>query len=151
MNPMIWLIAAVVLVGLEAAIPGVYLLWVGLGALAAGLASAVGIDSLLAQCLIFSAASLSGVWWAHKARIGKSVSTSHPTLNRRQDQLIGRQVMLPSELSSQAYVMIDDTRWPVHEEDVVHIEPSTLMEVVSFDQGRLRIKPVHPVPPLIEK
>jgi membrane protein implicated in regulation of membrane protease activity len=54
----VWTILGVILIIAEIFTPGFVLLWFGIGALAAGLASVVGISSLPLQFLIFAAVSL---------------------------------------------------------------------------------------------
>jgi membrane protein implicated in regulation of membrane protease activity len=54
----LWVILGLVLIVAEVFTPGFVLLWFGIGALAAGLASIVGVDSLAIQFLIFAAVSV---------------------------------------------------------------------------------------------
>jgi membrane protein implicated in regulation of membrane protease activity len=54
-----WVILGLVLIVAEVFTPGFVLLWFGIGALAAGLASIVGVDSLAIQFLIFAGVSIS--------------------------------------------------------------------------------------------
>jgi len=53
-----WVILGLVLIVAEVFTPGFVLLWFGIGALAAGLASIVGVDSLAIQFVIFAAVSV---------------------------------------------------------------------------------------------
>lgn len=53
----LWVILAVILIVAEVFTSGFVLLWFGIGALAAGLAGLVGIDSLAVQFLIFAVVS----------------------------------------------------------------------------------------------
>src|SRR5688572_2055202 len=53
----LWVILAVILIVAEVFTSGFVLLWFGIGALAAGLAGLVGIDSLVVQFLIFAVVS----------------------------------------------------------------------------------------------
>lgn len=54
----LWCILGAVLIVAEIFTSGFVLLWFGIGALAAGLAGAIGIDSLLVQFLIFAFVSV---------------------------------------------------------------------------------------------
>src|SRR6185437_2460224 len=53
-----WVVLGLMLIVAEVFTPGFVLLWFGIGALAAGLASIVGVDSLAIQFLIFAAVSI---------------------------------------------------------------------------------------------
>ncbi|MEK7834094.1 MAG: NfeD family protein [Acidobacteriota bacterium] len=49
----VWLILAAIFIGLEVMTPGFFLLWFGVGALAAGLLALVGVTSIAAQIIVF--------------------------------------------------------------------------------------------------
>ncbi len=49
----IWLILAAIFVGLEVLTPGFFLLWFGVGALAAALLALLGVSSVAAQLIVF--------------------------------------------------------------------------------------------------
>lgn len=53
-----WVVLGLMLIVAEVFTPGFVLLWFGIGALAAGLASIVGVDSLAIQFLIFAGVSV---------------------------------------------------------------------------------------------
>ena len=78
-----WAVLGAILIVAEVFTSGFVLLWFGIGALAAGLASIVGIDSLAIQFLIFAAVSIGltvssrtiFVNYFSKEREGKSLRT----------------------------------------------------------------------------
>src|SRR4030095_11564174 len=49
----VWLILAAIFIGAEALTPGFFLLWFGIGALAAALMAMLGIGSVAAQLIVF--------------------------------------------------------------------------------------------------
>lgn len=49
----VWLILAAIFIGVEVLTPGFFLLWFGIGALAAMILSLIGITSLAAQIIVF--------------------------------------------------------------------------------------------------
>src|SRR6185295_15621420 len=53
-----WIVLGLVLIVAEVFTPGFVLLWFGIGALAAGLASMIGVESLVIQFLIFAGVSV---------------------------------------------------------------------------------------------
>lgn len=54
----VWLILAIIFVGLEVMTPGFFLLWFGIGALAAALMAMIGVTSLAAQIIGFLVVSV---------------------------------------------------------------------------------------------
>ena len=54
----VWLILAAIFIGIEVLTPGFFLLWFGVGALAAVLLSLLGVTSLAAQIIMFLAVSV---------------------------------------------------------------------------------------------
>ena len=49
----VWLIIAAIFIGAEVLTPGFFLLWFGIGALAAALMATLGIGSVAAQLIVF--------------------------------------------------------------------------------------------------
>ena len=49
----VWMIIAALLIGAEVLTPGFFLLWFGIGALAAALLALIGVTSMAAQVLVF--------------------------------------------------------------------------------------------------
>lgn len=93
-----WIIAGVILVGLEIIVPGAFLLWIGMGAVSVGVVLSLlpGI-ALGWQLLIFAFGMLGwllfGVWLQ---RLGRA-NAAEPYLNRELEQMVG-----------QAYVALHD-------------------------------------------
>ncbi|MGH9802575.1 MAG: NfeD family protein, partial [Blastocatellia bacterium] len=54
----VWLILAAIFIGVEVLTPGFFLLWFGIGALAAALMALVGVSSVAAQIIVFLAVSV---------------------------------------------------------------------------------------------
>lgn len=114
-NPWVWLIAGILLCALEALAPGLFLLWIGLAAVANGLLlSLVALDFAWAM-LTFGAFTLIFVL-AGRRIYGSRDSTSggSPFLNRRADALVGREARLEEGIvDGLGLVKIDDTVWRV--------------------------------------
>ncbi|MGB3445493.1 MAG: NfeD family protein [Xanthobacteraceae bacterium] len=109
-----WLILGLVLIGIEALAPGVFMLWLGLAALLVGLLSFVIDLHWQMQILLFAVFAAAAVpVWRHLARRGKG-ETSNPFLNRRTDALVGRVFTLEKPIQDgSGMVRIDDTIWRV--------------------------------------
>ena len=119
MSPFLWLAGGIVLAALEMAAAGVYLLWIGLGAIATGLvALALPAMTLVQQLLLFAlAVAISAPLGALVyRRLARSADT---TLNRRSEQLVGRTVTLDEAIVNGAgRVRVGDTVWRVEGPDL---------------------------------
>lgn len=122
LGPWTWMVLGVLLLCLEIVLPGVYLLWIGIAALATGLVSLqlweTGWWTWHVQVLVFLALSLVAAY------LGKRISTSRetsdqPLLNRRSAQLIGRTATLAEPIrEGRGRIRIGDTLWRVEGPDL---------------------------------
>jgi membrane protein implicated in regulation of membrane protease activity len=115
-----WLIAGLVLMGLELLLPGVFLIWIGLAALVTG--AIVGLTGISWQiaALIFAALALPSVFIGQKL-MQKPADELDPAqgLNARDRNLIGRVLRLERPIADgQGQVRIDDSLWRVAGEDL---------------------------------
>ena len=117
-----WWILAVVLLGLEALLPGTFFLW-------------MGVASWQVQLLIFAVLSVSSIvgWLFYKR--------SHPEakvmlLNRRGLQLVGRRFTLAEPIvNGQGRAHIDDTMWRITGPDL----PAGTAVTVTAAQGTVLV------------
>lgn len=109
-----WLIAGLILFGLELIVPGVFLFWLGLAALLVGLLSFVIDWSWQIQILMFAAFAITAVpLWRRFAQRPERAS-DHDFLNRRADALIGRVFTLEKPIvDGVGTLRIDDTVWRI--------------------------------------
>ncbi len=133
-----WLIAGLILMGVEMLAPGVFMLWLGLAALLVGLLSFVIHWSWPVQLLAFAVFALASVpLWR---RIGKrhNEATDQPFLNRRTDALIGRVLTLDRPIvGGSGTVRIDDTVWRVAGADA---PAGSRIRIVAMDGSNLRVE-----------
>jgi membrane protein implicated in regulation of membrane protease activity len=110
-----WLILGVILMAMELAAPGVFLFWLGLAALLAGLLSFAFHPSWQTQILMFALFAAAAVpLWRRLARGSRAGSASNPFLNKRAEALVGRVFTLEKPIIDGAgTVRIDDTVWRV--------------------------------------
>jgi membrane protein implicated in regulation of membrane protease activity len=109
-----WLILGAIFLALELFAPGAFMLWLGLAALAVGLASFAIDWSWQAQLVAFSLLSLALVpVWRHFApKVERP--TDAPLLNRRAEAHVGRVFTLENPIvDGVGRVRIDDTVWRV--------------------------------------
>lgn len=135
-----WMILGFALLGLEILVPGVFLLWIGVAAIATGLLSLLlaqaGFWNWQVQVLVFLALSLAAVFAGRRIMTGSSSDTDEPLLNRRAEQLIGRTAALEEPIvEGYGRMRIGDTLWRVKGPDapagarvrVVGVEHSDLV------------------------
>lgn len=109
-----WWAFALALFGLEAIVPGTFMLWLGFAALGTGLvhwlAPGVGLGVLW---IIFAVLSLATVWIGWELRKRRTPRDSdQPLLNRRGAQLIGRVFPLDTPIENgRGRVKIGDAFW----------------------------------------
>ena len=132
-----WIILGVLLIGLELAAPGIFLLWLGLAAIATGLVDgAIGL-SWQASTLLFAGLSVAAVL------VGRTVSRpdvhqESATLNRRGDALVGRLFTLEAPLAGgEGRVRIDDSSWRVTGPD---LPTGTRVRVIRVDGTTLVVE-----------
>lgn len=110
-----WLVAGGVLMILELAVPGTFLMWFGLAAAATGLISLAFDLSWQVQTIIFAALSVVAVMGGRDLmrRFG-TVEDAGQFLNRRADAMIGRTFTLNEPIvDGVGRVRIDDSVWRV--------------------------------------
>jgi len=110
-----WFLAAAVLMILELALPGVFLIWFGLAAAATGVVDTLFVLSWQREVLLFAVLAIIF------ALIGRNVMRRQaaepqdkPFLNRRADALVGREFILAEPIENGAgRVRIGDSVWRV--------------------------------------
>jgi len=133
-----WLIFGFILMVLELLAPGVFLFWLGLAALLAGLVSFALHPSWQTQLLIFAVfAALAVPVWLRLARGRGASSESNPFLNRRAAALVGRVFTLEKPIiDGLGTVRIDDTVWRVAGPDA---PAGSRVRIVQADGANLTV------------
>jgi hypothetical protein len=108
-----WVIAGLVLAAAEILIPGVFLIWLGLAALATGLAAAAVAMPWQGQTLLFAGLAILLVGSASRL-YRRSAGSAGPALNRPDRGLIGREAVLEEPIVQGAgRIRFDDTLWRI--------------------------------------
>ncbi|HUA81920.1 MAG TPA: NfeD family protein [Dyella sp.] len=139
----LWWIVALVLIGIEVAMPGYFMLWIGIGAAATGLLVLLmpGL-SVLAQAmafvvLAFVSCAVYGYFvrpTLHKGAHGDG------RLNRRAEQLIGgRYVLIEAINNGRGKARVGDGQWLVSGPD---LPAGSTVEVIAVDGTTLKVRPV---------
>jgi membrane protein implicated in regulation of membrane protease activity len=142
-GPWGWIVAGIVLVGVEVFAPGAFMMWLGIAAIITGvIAFAIPLPWEWAG-LIFAALAVAAVFVGRQANRKKSESDSGEFINNRGQALVGRVFLLDGPLENgTGRVRVDDSVWHVQGADapsgarvrVIGIEGSSL-KVVPIDLG----------------
>ena len=143
LGPWTWMAVGLVLLALEIAIPGVFLLWFGLAGIVIGaLALMFGTTALFgwqAQVVLFLILSVIFAFKG-KAWMDKSNESDQPLLNQRDAQLVGRTATLEQPIhEGYGRIRIDDTQWRVKGPD---LPVGARVKVISVSSGDLTVEAV---------
>lgn len=113
-----WVVAGLILLGLELVVPGGVLIWLGAAALVTGIASMLIPIFWPLQFVIFGVLALLAIWLWLRVRGREPVSDS-PYLNQRAHRFIGRELVLAEPIEQGAgRVSLDDTTWRIEGPDL---------------------------------
>jgi hypothetical protein len=134
-----WLIAGLILIGVEMLAPGVFMLWLGLAAFLVGLLSFAVEMSWQLQLLAFAAFALAAVPLYRRLGRRQLEDTDQPFLNRRADALVGQVFTLEQPIVDGAgTVRVGDTVWRVAGPDT---PAGNRVRIVTADGAALRVDP----------
>lgn len=127
-----WCLAGLVLLVLELLLPGVFLLWIGLGALATGAVVALtGVASWEIQCLIFVPLAFAALFLGRRF-IKKAAPCDDTTLNRRLASYVGRRAEVVQPIvNGTGRIRLGDTMWIAKGRDC----PAGTMVTVTGSEG----------------
>lgn len=141
LGPWNWVAIGLVLLVMEIAIPGVFLLWFGLGAIVVGALSIMFHNAAFwpweAQIVVFLILSLVLAYFG-KRMMDKGDVTDEPLLNKRSEQLVGRTATL-AEPITEGYgrIRIDDSQWRVKGPD---LPAGVRVKIAAVDGGELVVE-----------
>lgn len=119
LGPWVWWILGLILLAAELALPGVFLVWIGIGALATGILSLVlwetGYWVWQVQLLVFAVLAVVATFLGRRYLAGTdNTNSDEPLLNQRTASLVGRTATLQEPIvNGRGRVRLDDTFWPV--------------------------------------
>lgn len=118
-GPWSWIVAGLVLLGLELVVPGGFLLWLGISGILTGLITFIQPLSWAAQWAIFGGLALvSIIAWVGLSRRRKP-QMSEPELNQRTARLLGQEGVLETPIESGfGRLRLGDTTWRVSGPDL---------------------------------
>jgi hypothetical protein len=138
-NPWGWAVLAAILAGAELAAPGVFLIWLAVGAAStAAITAVVGIDWAL-QFVLFAILSVVAAVVGRRF-YGRDVSEpADPGLNRRAERLIGTIVTVTQALhNGRGRVEVGDATWAAEGPD---LPAGARARIVAVEGATLRVEP----------
>ncbi|MEX2632323.1 MAG: NfeD family protein [Tistlia sp.] len=134
-----WIIAGVVIAGLEILIPGVFLLWIGLGALAVGLLLSLFPDLPVAwQSLVFAVAMLASLGLGFWLQRRSGSPADHGFLNRETEAMVGqRYLALTAFVAGRGRITVQDSSFAALSDEP--IAAGELVEVVAIVEGKPKV------------
>jgi inner membrane protein len=134
-----WIAAGLILCGLEMVVPGVFLLWLGLAALATGAVTLLTDMGIIAQMLTFGILAFVAVYIGKRQYADKPIASDDPLLNDRLSRLVGQSVQVETALvGGRGRVRVGDSVWPAEGPDM----PAGADAVVTASRaGALVIEP----------
>jgi len=142
-----WLLAGLVLIGLELIVPGIFIIWFGAGAVATALVCAIlapfwAIFNLWqTQIALFPLFSIAFVLIGRSLSLRRARKNDNPFLNRRTDALLGQIVTLEEAIENgHGYIRLGDSLWRIHGPD---LPAGRSIRLVAFDNGAFTVKEVQ--------
>ncbi|WP_331372191.1 NfeD family protein [Sinorhizobium chiapasense] len=122
LGPWSWWVLGLVLLAAELVLPGVFLVWIALAALATGILSLLLWEASFwiwqVQFVVFALLSVIAVLIGRRF-VSSSKTSDEPLLNRRGESLVGRTAVLEQPIAEgRGRVRLDDTTWAVEGPDL---------------------------------
>jgi len=136
-GPWGWVIAGLLLMGLELLAPGAFMVWLGLAALVTGLLLFVVDMPVEATLVVFAALAVLAVLVGRRL-VGPSRQQGESALNDRAAKLLGRTFVLEEPIrEGRGRVRVDDTLWRVEGPD---LPAGAQVRVTGLDGMLLRVE-----------
>ncbi|HEV2573526.1 NfeD family protein [Methylocella sp. CPCC 101449] len=128
-----WLVGGILLCAAEAIAPGMFLLWIGLAAIATGLVLSVISLSLPWALLLFGVLAIVSLLLGRKFYGSRDSAGDQPFLNRRADALVGRSFILSEAIrQGEGRIRVNDSQWVVRGPD---LPAGTKIKVVGVEDA----------------
>lgn len=134
-----WIILGLILCGLEMILPGVFLLWLGLGAIAVGILMILLVDLPLGwQWVIFSLTMVGSLGLGFLVQRRSKPSGTATSLNKEFEQMVGkRYVALTTFKAGRGRIKVADSSYAaVSDQPILQGE---VVEVIALEDNRPRV------------
>jgi len=140
-----WLVLGAGLVGLEALIPGVFLLWFGIAGLVTGLLLLTPVLLVFpavpwqGQVLLFAVLSVASIILSRRLTARDAARNDHPHLNQPAQRIVGREYTLQTPIAEGSGTLtIQDNTWIITGPD---LPAGTRIRVIAVVAGELQVTP----------
>ncbi|MGL3607079.1 NfeD family protein [Rhizobium sp. G187] len=142
LGPWSWWVLGMLLLAAELTMPGVFLVWVGLGALLTGVLSLLfwemGFWTWHVQALVFALSAVTFTLTGRRYFASRDKASDQPLLNQRSASLVGRTATLGEPIrEGRGRIRLDDTFWSVSGPD---LPEGTRVRVISGKGGDLTVE-----------
>lgn len=142
LGPWSWWVAGLALLAAEMVVPGFFLVWIGLAALAVGILSLLFWDAVFwvweLQAILFAVLAVAATFIGRRITL-RNDATDEPFLNQRGASLVGRTATLREPIrEGRGRIRLDDTMWQVIGPD---LPAGTQVKVVSSNGRDLTVEP----------
>lgn len=133
LGPWSWWVLGMLLLAAELVMPGVFLVWIGLGAILTGILSLLlwdaGFWTWQVQSLVFAASAVVFTLAGRRYFSSLETESDEPLLNQRGASLVGRTAVLAEPIrEGRGRIRLDDTFWLVAGPD---LPSGTRVKIVS--------------------
>jgi membrane protein implicated in regulation of membrane protease activity len=144
LGPWSWWVIGMLLLAAELVMPGVFIVWIGLGAILTGALSLLlwdaGFWTWQAQSLVFAASSVIFTLAGRRYFSRVETDSDQPLLNQRGASLVGRTAILAEPIrEGRGRIRLDDTFWLVSGPD---LPGGARVRIVSSNGGDLMVEEV---------
>jgi membrane protein implicated in regulation of membrane protease activity len=141
LGPWSWWVIGLILLAAEMIVPGFFLVWIGLAALAVGVLSLLRWDAGFwvweVQLILFAAFAVATTFVGRKLTL-RHDATDEPFLNQRGASLVGRTATLAEPIrEGRGRIRLDDTIWQVMGPD---LPVGTRVKVVASNGRDLTVE-----------
>ena len=136
----VWVTIGLVLAILEMLVPGVYLIWLAVAALATGLLTFMLDLSLPMQVIDFVFLALIAAFSAKRFLRDRPIESADPMMNRRLDRMVGQTGTVTVALEhGSGRVHVGDSDWMATGPDIAE---GTRVRIIGSEGGTLRVEPL---------
>ena len=123
LGPWNWWLLGLLLLAAELLTPGVFLVWIGIGAIVTGILSLLFWQMSFwiweVQFLIFALLAIAAILIGRRLIAHGGNASDEPLLNQRSAGLVGRTAILHESITEgRGRVRLDDINWPTHGPDL---------------------------------
>ncbi|MGN3974986.1 NfeD family protein [Tsuneonella sp. SYSU-LHT278] len=136
----VWFAIGLVLAGFEMVVPGVYLIWLALAALATGALVYVFDPGIALQIVNFVFLSLIIVFAARRILTEQPIASTDPLLNNRMGRLVGQTGTVAVAIEhGEGRVRQGDSEWSARGPELA---AGARVRIIGFDGGTLIVEPL---------